>query len=322
MAINELRSISTFAKAVELGSIRRAATAQGVTPQAASQAIAQLERHLGVRLLHRTTRGLSLTDEGQQFLESTQPAVAMLERALQSVRGAKDEVAGPLRIVGPRSAFAPVLMPVVDEFCRAYPQVVPDVQLDDGIGNWVEDRVDVGFRIGGPPAEGLIARRLFAVQLVICAAPAYLEAFGAPRSLDELASHRCSVFRHPATGQVTPWHVQVGQDVVHRSVGGALSTNDVDAELQAILGGAVIGQVSSMYAAPLVRAGKLVPILTENVTDYLGLYLYYGSRAAQPRRVRAFIDLAVQRLGDNPAFVLSPKELATRTRRRARAAKE
>jgi DNA-binding transcriptional LysR family regulator len=319
MAINELRSISTFAKAVELGSIRRAATAQGVTPQAASQAIAQLELHLGVRLLHRTTRGLSLTDEGQRFLESTQPAVAMLERALHAVRGAKDEAAGPLRIVGPRSAFAPVLMPVLDEFCRTYPQVLPDVQLDDGIGNWVQDRVDVGFRIGGPPEEGLIARRLFAVQLLVCASPGYLKAFGVPRSLDELASHRCSVFRHPATGQITPWHVQVGQEVVHRPVAGVLSTNDIDAELQAILGGTVIGQVSSMYAAPLMRAGKLVPVLTEHVTDSLGLYLYYGSRAAQPRRVRAFIDLTVQRLAGNASFVLSPKELAAlKPRRRGR----
>lgn len=317
MPINELRSISTFARAVELGSIRRAASAQGVTPQAASQAIAQLERHLGVRLLHRTTRGLSLTDEGQQFLEATQPAVAMLERALQAVRGAKDEAAGPLRIVGPRSAFAPVLMPVVDEFCRAFPLVLPDVQLDDGIGNWVQDRVDVGFRIGGPPAEGLIARRLFAVQLLICAAPGYLKRFGAPRSLDELAAHRCSVFRHPATGQVTPWHVRVGDEVVHRHVAGALSTNDVDAELQAILDGTVIGQVSGMQAAPLVRAGKLVPVLAGHATDHLGLYLYYGSRAAQPRRVRAFIDLAVQRLAGNPSYVLSPKELAAAQPRRA-----
>lgn len=321
MPINELRSITTFARAAELGSIRAAAAAQGVTPQAASQAIAQLERHLGVRLLHRTTRGLSLTDEGQHFLESTQPAVATLERALHAVRGAKDEIAGPLRIVGPKSAFAPVLVPVIDEFCRAYPQVLPDVQLDDGIGNWVLDRVDVGFRIGGPPAEGLIARRLFAVQLVICAAPSYIERFGAPRTLDELVQHRCSVFRHPATGQVMPWYVQVGHEVVQRHVAGALLTNDIDLELQAVLAGVAIGQVSSMYAAPLVRAGRLVPVLTEHVTQHLGLYLYYGSRAAQPRRVRSFIDLSVKRLADNADLVLSSKELAaTGIRRRRRLA--
>ena len=113
MPLNELRAIDTFAKAVSLGSIRRAAMALGVSPQAASQALAQLEQHLGVRLLHRTTRSLALTDEGQRFLESTQPALAALERALQQARESKDEIAGPLRIVGPRSSFAAILMPVV-----------------------------------------------------------------------------------------------------------------------------------------------------------------------------------------------------------------
>lgn len=151
----------------------------------------------------------------------------------------------------------------------------------------------------------------FAVQLVICAAPRYLKAFGAPRSLDDLAAHRCSVFRHPATGQITPWHVRLGQEVVHRPVPGALSTNDVELELESIVCGLVIGQVSSMYAAPLVRAGKLVPVLVEHATDHLALYLYYGSRASQPRGVRAFIDLAIQRLADQPQFVLTPKELTT-----------
>lgn len=181
MAINELRAIATFGKAVELGSIRRAAVAQGVTPQAASQALAQLEAHLGVRLLHRTTRSLALTEEGQRFLETTQPALAALERALSQARESKDEIAGPLRIVGPRSSFASILMPLIDEFCRAYPGVHPDIQLDDGKSNWVLDRVDVGFRIGTSPDEGVIARRPFPVQLMICAAPSYLQRHGAPR---------------------------------------------------------------------------------------------------------------------------------------------
>jgi DNA-binding transcriptional LysR family regulator len=318
MPINELRSITTFAKAVELGSIRSAAKSQGVSPQAASQAIAQLEQHLGVRLLHRTTRGLSLTDEGRQFLESTLPAIATLERALSSARGAKDEIAGPLRIVGPRSGFAQVILPVLDEFCRTHPAVIPDVHMDDGIGNWVLDRVDVGFRIGGPPAEGLIARRLFPVQLVICAAPLYIEQHGAPRTLDELAQHRCSVFRHPATGEALPWYVQAGSEVVRRHVTAALSTNDIELELRAVLSGLVIGQVSSMYAAGLVREGRLVPLLAQHVTEHIGLYLYYGSRTSQPRRVRAFIDHAVKHLSDSAAFVLTNRELEAGGRRKRR----
>jgi DNA-binding transcriptional LysR family regulator len=153
MPINEFRSISTFAKAAELGSLRRAAAAQGMTPQAASQALAQLEKHLGIRLFHRTTRNMALTDEGRQFLEAAQPALLGLERALRVARTAKDEVAGPLRIAGPRLAFVPLVWPVLDEFCRLHPQVQPDVHLDDRVGNWVEERVDVGFRVGPSAAR-------------------------------------------------------------------------------------------------------------------------------------------------------------------------
>lgn len=309
MAINELRAIDTFAKAVALGSIRRAAQAQGVSPQAASQAIAQLELHLGVRLLHRTTRSLALTDEGQRFLESTQPALAALERALSQAREAKDEIAGHLRIVGPRSSFAPLLMPVIDEFCRRYPDVQPDVQLDDGIGNWVLDRVDVGFRIGSSPEEGVIARRLLPVQLIICAAPSYLERHGTPKSLNELATHRCSAFRHPATGQVLPWYLNIDGDVVHRHVTPTFSTNDTELELQAVLAGQVIGQISNLSAAAHIRSGRLMPLLLQHMSDHIGVHLYYGSRSALPKRVRAFIDLAVQRLLDAPTYVLSAKEL-------------
>ena len=161
MPINELRAIATFAKAVELGSLRQAALSQGVSPQAASQAVAHLEQHLGVRLLHRTTRSLALTEEGQRFLQDTQPALAALDRALNLARDSREGIAGPLRIVGPKSCFAPVLMPLLDEFCRLHPGIVPDVRLDDGIGNWVLDRVDAGFRIGASPDESVIGRRLF-----------------------------------------------------------------------------------------------------------------------------------------------------------------
>ena len=179
MPINELRSITTFTKTAELGSLRRAATAQGISPQAASQALAQLEQHLGVRLFHRTTRSMTLTEDGRRFLEAAQPALAGLQRAMQIVRTAKDEIAGPLRIVAPRLAFVRVLWPVLESFCRKHPDVQPDVTMDDRVGNWVEDRVDVGFRLSASPAEGVIARKLFPLQLIICAAPAYIARHGA-----------------------------------------------------------------------------------------------------------------------------------------------
>lgn len=309
MPINELRSIATFAKTAELGSLRQAAAAQGITPQAASQALAQLEQHLGVRLFHRTTRSMSLTDEGRQFLEAAQPSLVGLQRALSMARQAKDEVAGPLRIVGPRSTFAPVLWPLLDEFCRLYPGVQPDVHLDDRIGNWVEDRVDVGFRVGQSPAEGVIARKLFSSQLIICGAPAYLARHGAPDNLNALAAHRCSAFRHPGTGRVLPWYVKVEDARVEHHVVPALCINDEALETEAVLAGHVLGLLTGVIAAPHIRAGRLVPLLTPHVDDHSSTFVYYGSRVAQPTRVRAFIDLAVQRLVNNTTYVLTAKEL-------------
>ncbi|MEJ8849380.1 LysR family transcriptional regulator [Variovorax rhizosphaerae] len=318
MAFNELRAISTFIQAAELGSLRKAAAAQAITPQAASLAVAQLESHLGVRLFHRTTRHLSLTEEGSQFLETAQPGLATLQRALQGARRGREEIAGPLRIVAPRATMLQMLWPVVEAFCRMHPRIEPDVQLDDRIGNWVDERVDVGFRVGAAPQEGLIARRLVDIQLVVCASPAYLAKHGTPTSIDDLAQHRCSCFRHPASGKLMPWEFKVGQDIVSRNMAPALCTNDIDVEARAVLAGQAVGQLMGATAAPLVRSSQLVPLLPAHVADHLGLYVYYGSRVAQPARVRAFIDLAVERLAGNDQFFLRPEELAPAGARRKR----
>ena len=310
MSISDLRAIETFTKAIELGSIRRAAAAQGVSPQAASQALAALEQRLGVRLLHRTTRSIALTSEGQQFLEAAQPAMAALERAVDRVRTAKDDIAGPLRIVAPKYSFLPLLWPLVDEFRRRHPDIQPDVKLDDRIGDWVRDRADVGFRIGSAPEDGVAVRRLFALQLIVCAAPAYIAAHGAPTSIDQLASHRCSVLRHAGSGRVLPWLLKVDGVVVSRDLPPSLSTNDAQLEIEAVLAGHVMGMLSSLSAAPLIRSGRLVPLLTQHATDHMSVHVYYGSRTAQPSRVRAFIDLAVERLAGSSDYVLDARELA------------
>lgn len=309
MAINELRSISIFVSAAELGSLRKAAAALGITPQAASQALAQLEQHLDIRLFHRTTRVMSLTDEGRQFLEEAKPSLLGLHRALESAKRTKDEIAGPLRIVGPRSTFQGIIWRLLDEFCQQYPGIVPDVQLEDRVGNWVEDRVDVGFMLGMSAHEGVIARRLSPVQLIICASPAYLEKHGTPDSLAALQSHQCSVFRHPATGALSPWFVTVEGDTVEQAVVPAICTNDEILELQAALSGRVIAQLAGVTAAPYIRSGQLVPLLLDHIHDRASYFVYFGSRISQPARARAFIDLAVQRLVNNTEYILSEKEL-------------
>lgn len=319
MAINELRSITTFIKAAELGSLRKASADLGISPQAASKALAQLEAHLDVRLFHRTTRVMSLTDAGQRLFEDVRPAVTGMHRALQSAKSARDEFAGPLRITGPRTTFQPILWRLVDEFCDMHPGIQPDVLLDDRIGNWVEDRVDVGFRLGPSPHEGVIARRLFPVQLPICGAPSYFAKHGVPESLADLATHRCSAYRHPSTGKVLPWRVKIDGQAADQPVAPTICSNDELFELQAVLAGKVLAQLAGVTAAPFIRSGKLIPILVGHMPDYASYFVYFGSRSSQPVRARAFIDLAVQRLVDSPEYVLNPSELRGKVGRPGRA---
>ena len=310
MAINELRSVSTFIKAAELGSLRKAALELDISPQAASKALAQLEKHLAVRLFHRTTRVMSLTDAGQRLLEDVQPALLGVQRALKKAQTTSDEFAGPLSIAGPRTTFQPILWSLIEEFCERYPGIQPDVLLEDRVGNWVEDRVDVGFRLGPAADEGVIARRLFPLQLLICGAPSYFERYGVPDSLTALSGHRCSVFRHPATGKRAPWHVMLDDQLVEQPVVPAIVSNDEVLELHAVLSGKVLGQLAGATAAPFIRSGQLVPILLDHMPDIASYFVYFGSRKSQPARARAFVDLAVERLTDSPQYTLTGKELA------------
>ena len=181
--------------------------------------------------------------------------------------------------------------------------------LEDRVGNWVEDRIDVGFHLGLSPHEGVIARRLFPLQLVICGAPAYFERYGVPESLAALSSHRCSVFRHSGNGKLAPWFVKLDDQMVEQPVVPAIISNDEILELQAVLSGKVLGQLAGATAAPYIRAGKLVPILLNHMVDGASYFVYFGSRTSQPARARAFVDLAVERLTDCPQFVLSSEEL-------------
>ncbi len=307
--MDTLRSVTTFIRTVELGSLSKAASVQQITPQAASKALGQLEAHLGARLFHRTTRSMSLTEEGQRLYDAAKPSLFGLEQALDAARQTREGLAGPLRIVGPRTVLLSVLGPVLDEYSRLYPEVQPDIQLDDRIGNWVDDRVDVGFRLGNPPQDGLVTRKLFSMQLIVCAAPSYLRKYGSPKTLSQLDTHRCSAFRRPSDGKVVPWQVKIGENVVEKHINPAFSTNDEGFELRAVLAGEVIGHLAVPTAAKYIREGSLVPLLIEHMVDNLALYVYYGSRASQPARVRCFIDLVIERLANSKEFVLSDNEL-------------
>ena len=307
--MNEVRAISIFVRAATLGNLRKAAVDQGISPQAASHAVMQLEKALGVRLFHRTTRKLSLTEEGQRLLQSVEPALATLASAIDDARRSKDEVAGPLRVSAPKALGRAVLWPSILEFAACYPEVQLDVRFDDHFTDLVSDRADVGFRGGSPPSEGAIARRLLPIQLIVCVSPGYIERHGMPQAIDDLDAHRCTGYRRANTGKQAPWEFRIDDEIVYRDIAAMLCANDIDAETEAVLAGLAIGQLGSFSAVSHIRSGRLVPLLTQHLTQRESIYIYYRHRTEQPLRVRTFIDFMVDRLAGNKDFFLEPGEL-------------
>jgi len=286
--------LTLFLGVVRAKSFARAATEAGVTPQAVSKAVRTLEAELGVRLLHRTTRKLSLTDEGARLFELADPGLRQLDEALAQVRSAKSEDDGLIRLTAPPSLGVHVLVPLMQQFRAAYPGITFDVQLSDLFTDLVESRIDVGFRSGTSPGQNLVARRLCDLPMTICAAPSYLAQHGEPKTLDALARHACTGFRRPVTGRMVPWELNVDGDLVFQDVPAVATFNDVQTEIAAVRAGIGIGQLSMHLIRDDVAAGRLVPILRQFDSNSVGLYLYYPHRTHIPVRVRRFIDFVAE----------------------------
>lgn len=294
--MDDLRALSTLARVVESGSFRRAAVDLGVAPQATSKTVRQLEAQLGVRLLHRTTRKLSLTDEGAQLLAQIRPALSTIHTALGELRSARQDVVGTLRITAPRSVGQHLVLPLVGPFLDLHPSLQLQLELEDRFTDVTLAKIDVGFRVGPAMDRNVVARRLIDIQQWICASPEYLERHGRPKSWDELLRHRCTGFRHVNTGRVLPWEYQLHGETTYRDVPARFETNDVDAEVLAVLSGIGIGQLPSYVARPLVEQGRLVHLLVRHTSERMGLYIYYAQRTHLPARSRKFIEFAVARL--------------------------
>lgn len=299
--MNELKAIAVFAHAAEARSFNQVAVDLGVSPQAVSKMIRQLEQQLGVRLFHRTTRQCSLTVEGRRFLESVKPGLDAVAGAMANVRASTEAIDGPVRISAARSARK-VLVPVLAEFNVLYPTVSFDLLLDDGFTDSVVEKIDVGFRSGLAPTGQLIVRRLFPIQQVVCASPDYLARHGEPACLADLQQHRCSGFRHRETGRLLPWELMVDGELRRFDIAASFFTNDPEAEVEAIVAGMGVGLLDSINAAADIRAGRLVPLLTEHRSDNLAFYIYYAQRTQMPRRVRVFVDFVMSRLSASKAF--------------------
>jgi len=293
--MDKARVISLFIGVARAKSFSQAAVDAGLTPQAVSKAVRQLEDHLGVRLFHRTTRSLSLTDEGARLFELANPGLRLLDEALDQIQNSRLEVDGLIRVAAPMSIGISIIVPLLREFQERYPGAHFDMQLDDHFTDLVESKIDVGFRAGSPPERNLISRRLGEITLLTCAAPAYLARHGTPKKVADLASHRCTGFRQPNTGRLLPWELHVDGATVYLDAPAVASFNTVEGELMAVLSGVGIGQIPVFMIEQELASGALVPLLTNTITENNGVFMYYQQRTQMPMRVRHFIDFISER---------------------------
>lgn len=294
--MDKARVLSLFIAVVRAKSFSQAAVDAGLTPQAVSKAVRQLEVHLGVRLFHRTTRSLSLTEEGARLFELANPGLRLLDEALDQIQNSRLEVDGLIRMVAPMSIGTTIIVPLLPEFQRRHPGAHFDVQLDDHFTDLVENKIDVGFRAGSPPERNLVSRKLGEILLLPCATPGYLAEHGTPRTVDELREHRCTGFRRPSTGRLMPWELQVDGATVYQEMPAVASFNTVEGELTAVRSGLGIGQLPVFMIEAELASGALVPLLPHTATSNSGVFMYYQQRTLMPLRVRHFIDFIAERV--------------------------
>ncbi|MCK2182431.1 LysR family transcriptional regulator [Halomonas getboli] len=304
--MDTLRAIESFVKAVEAGSIAGGARRLGISPAAASQAIARLEATVGTRLLARTTRRMSLTDSGELYYQHVRHVARDLERAHGAVSTLQAEPRGRLRITSTAAFGRHVLAPLMPGFNTRYPHLAPELLTTDRRVDHIHEDVDVSIRFTPQLEEGLVARRIASIPFLICASPEYLAHAGRPQSPEALRDHDCLVFRFPTDGRFLSWGFIRDGMRFEADFRAALISDDIDVLASMALAGGGITRLADFIAAPHIAAGRLVPLFedveqgdgsgTRAVSEPMEIYLCVDDRLALTPKVNAFMDYLVEHL--------------------------
>jgi DNA-binding transcriptional LysR family regulator len=280
-----LPDVAVLVEAVQAGSLAAAARRLRITPMLASRRLAELEQELGVRLVHRTTRSLALTVEGEAFLPHARALLEEEATARAAVRPVSAGVTGLLRITASVPFGRKVVAPLVPAVLREHPGLQIDLLLSDGILDIVAQGIDLAIRIAVLRDNALIARRLADSPRGLYAAPSYIAGHGAPDSLADLARHRCLAL----TG-TSHWSFMVDGKPVRQRISGPFTSSSIEALHQACLGGLGIANLSDWDVAEEVAAGALVPIpLAAGEPEPLAIWAVYPTTRLVPPKVRVFI---------------------------------
>jgi len=288
---------SFFLAIVKHGSISAAARALGVSPPALSKRLAQLEERLGVQLLHRNTRAMNLTQEGQLYYDRTSQLYAEFDKLEQDVMNRRFDPSGRLRINAPLNFGRVRAAPMISAFVQAYPKMEVELILSDHPYNLIEGGFDAAIRFGAMPDSGMRARRIATNRRHLWASPAYLDQYGTPSCPKDLIQHQCIVvLRSDDTYGV--WNFTGGDTVENVKVHGSLRCNDSEVALAWALEGRGILMRSAWDTGRYARTDELRIVLEDYALPNRDLYMVFPDGAAMSAKVRAFIDFAVEHLAD------------------------
>lgn len=286
----QLSQLAVLATVAEEKSFRKAAAELGIAPSAVSHAVSALETSLGLRLLHRTTRSVSPTEEGRRLLETLAPALADIDTVISTLAEHGGRPAGPLRVTLPRLAAEELLMPRLSEFLDLYPDISLEIATHDSFEDIVANGFDAGFRLGENLEADMIAVRASGPwRGAIVASPGYFKKHPMPAHPRELMQHRC-INRRFSSGRIYRWELEKDGKPLVVDVQGALILSDQNLICRAAIDGAGLAFVFEQRVEEHIKAGRLVRVLEDWCAPFDGFYIYYPSRRQMRPALRAFVD--------------------------------
>lgn len=291
-----LEAMQVFISVVDSGSFSESARRLGLSQPSISRQLNRLEDHLGVRLLQRTTRRLSVTEVGQVYYEKARQIQRSVFEAHQSIRGYRETPSGTLRISAPYTWTDAIITPYIGEFLQLYPEINLDIECNDSFQDIIEDRLDVVIRVGEPKTSSLIAVPFADIEMVACASPAYIKKYGTPKTPKDLQNHNSIVFEHYRQIQVTD-----ASGIHAITLTGNISTNTVTVMQSAVHQSIGVTVLPDLLIHRLLDSGKLVNLLPSATIQLKDLpisklFALYTNRKYLPAKVRVFLDFFRQRL--------------------------
>ncbi|MBG9992322.1 MULTISPECIES: LysR family transcriptional regulator [unclassified Pseudoalteromonas] len=300
--MDKLTTMKTFLAVVQEGSFSKAADKLDISPQLVSKYISALEDNLRTRLLHRTTRKVSVTEAGNQYYQRCQQVVIDIEDMENSLNNLSENVSGVLSISAPMSFGTKHLAGLLVDFQKQYPNLKLDLRLTDQYVDIVEQGIDIALRIGVLKNSTLIAKKIAPIRLAVFASPDYLKRHGTPQTLLDLQSHNYLRYSH---SEPTKRLFGVNELKSELKLESNFVANNGDLLLNTAIAGGGIAMQPTFIAGEALAQGKVVRILNDYEPDPMGLYMVYANRQFLPSKVRAFVDFTSGYYGDTPYWDLA-----------------